>query len=76
MNELIPIQDNDGAQAVMGRDLHAFLEVTTAYKDWFPRMVAYGFEQDKDFSSILSESTGAAQSKTTSSPWIWLRKSA
>lgn len=58
MNELIPIQDNNGAQAVMGRDLHAFLEVTTAYKDWFPRMVAYGFEQDKDFSSILSESTG------------------
>lgn len=58
MNELIPIQDNNGAQAVMGRDLHTFLEVTTAYKDWFPRMVAYGFEQDKDFSSILSESTG------------------
>ncbi|MBM0244571.1 antA/AntB antirepressor family protein [Corynebacterium macginleyi] len=58
MNELIPIQDKDGAQAVMGRDLHKFLEVTTAYKDWFPRMVAYGFEQDKDFSSILSESTG------------------
>ena len=58
MSELIPIQDKDGAQAVMGRDLHAFLEVTTAYKDWFPRMVAYGFEQDKDFSSILSESTG------------------
>lgn len=58
MSELIPIQDNDGAQAVMGRDLHAFLEVTTAYKDWFPRMVAYGFEQGKDFSSFLSESTG------------------
>ena len=58
MNELIPIQNNDGKQAVMGRDLHTFLEVTTAYKDWFPRMVAYGFEQGKDFSSILSESTG------------------
>lgn len=59
MSELIPIQDqNDGKQAVLGRDLHAFLEVTTAYKDWFPRMVAYGFEEERDFSSFLSESTG------------------
>lgn len=58
MNELIPIQNNDGKQAVLGRDLHEFLEVTTAYKDWFPRMVAYGFEEGRDFSSFLSESTG------------------
>lgn len=58
MNELIPIRDEGGRKAVMGRDLHAFLEVTTAYKDWFPRMVAYGFEDGKDFSSFLSESTG------------------
>ena len=27
MSNLIPVQDNDGARAVMGRDLHAFLEV-------------------------------------------------
>lgn len=58
MNELIPIQDNDGAQAVLGRDLHAFLEVTTPYDKWLPRMVAYGFEEEKDFSTFLSESTG------------------
>lgn len=59
MSELIPIQDQgDGKQAVLGRDLHTFLEVTTAYKDWFPRMVAYGFKEDQDFGSFLSESTG------------------
>ena len=49
MNELIPLTDNDGAQAVLGRDLHAFLEVGAHYKDWFPRMVAYGFEEGKDY---------------------------
>ena len=49
MNELIPLTDNDGVQAVMGRDLHAFLEVGAHYKDWFPRMVAYGFEEGKDY---------------------------
>lgn len=49
MSELIPIQDKDGAQAVMGRDLHAFLEVGADYRHWFPRMVAYGFEEGKDY---------------------------
>ena len=49
MNELIPIQDNDGAQAVMGRDLHAFLEIRAHYKDWFPRMVEYGFTAGQDY---------------------------
>lgn len=48
-NQLIPLVTNDGIDAVMGRDLHAFLEVKTAYKDWFPRMVSYGFEEGKDY---------------------------
>ncbi|MFR9957846.1 antA/AntB antirepressor family protein [Corynebacterium striatum] len=49
MNELIPLIDNDGAQAVLGRDLHNFLEVSTEYRHWFPRMVGYGFEEGKDY---------------------------
>ena len=51
MSELIPIHNNDGAQAVLGRDLHAFLEVQSNYREWFPRMVAYGFEEGKDYAS-------------------------
>lgn len=42
----------------MGRDLHAFLEVTTPYDKWFPRMVEYGFIAGQDFSTKMSESTG------------------
>ena len=57
MSELIPIQDNDGAQAVMGRDLHAFLEVGRDYTNWFKQMVGYGFEQDKDFTPILAKTS-------------------
>lgn len=49
MGELIPIHSNDGAQAVMGRDLHAFLGVNSRYREWFPRMVEYGFEEAKDY---------------------------
>jgi len=44
--------------AVSARELHDFLEVKTAYKDWFPRMCEYGFSEGEDFCSFLSESTG------------------
>lgn len=49
MNELIPLTERDGVQAVMGRDLHTFLEVRAHYKDWFPRMVEYGFTAGQDY---------------------------
>ena len=59
MNELIKINTNqNGEPRISGRELHAFLEVKTAYKDWFPRMAEYGFTEGVDFSSNLSESTG------------------
>lgn len=58
MNELIKITYNNDRPAVSARDLHDFLEVKTAYKDWFPRMCEYGFSEGEDFCSFLSESTG------------------
>jgi anti-repressor protein len=59
MNELITTSHNDSGEIIVsGRELHEFLEVKTAYKDWFPRMTEYGFEEGIDFSSFLSESTG------------------
>ena len=52
-NELLRIDyTNVDRPTVLGRDLHEALEVQTAYKDWFPRMCEYGFEEGKDFSSI------------------------
>lgn len=58
MNELIKIDYSNDNPAVSARDLHEFLEVKTAYKDWFPRMCEYGFTAGQDFCSFLSESTG------------------
>ena len=49
ITQLIPIQTNNDNPAVLGRDLHAFLEVTTPYHIWFPRMAEYGFEEGQDF---------------------------
>lgn len=62
--ELIPVHTNpDGGNVVMGRDLHEFLEVTTPYDKWFPRMVEYGFSAGQDFSTNLSEITGRGRPK-------------
>ena len=58
MNELIKVDYSGEKPAVSARELHEFLEVKTAYKDWFPRMCEYGFTEGQDFCSFLSESTG------------------
>ena len=59
MTELIKIEVNENQEPVVnGRELHKALGVKTAYKDWFPRMVEYGFYEGQDFCSILSESRG------------------
>ena len=63
MKELIKINYNNERPTVLGRDLHEFLEVKTAYKDWFPRMCEYGFVEGIDFCSFLSESTGGRPSQ-------------
>lgn len=48
-SKLIPIQNNDGAQTVLGRDLHAFLEIGKDYSTWFKDMCKYGFIAGQDF---------------------------
>ena len=58
MNELIKVDFTGERPAVSARELHEFLEVKTAYKDWFPRMCEYGLTEGEDFCSFLSESTG------------------
>lgn len=62
MDNLITITEQNGNKAVSARELHRFLEAKTAFKDWMPRMLEYGFEENKDFSSFLSESTGGRPS--------------
>lgn len=54
MQELIKVNYDSDRPTVSGRDLHEFLEVKTAYKDWFPRMCEYGFVEDTDYRSFLS----------------------
>ena len=62
MSNLIRVTFDNDRPTISGRELHEFLQVKTAYKDWFPRMVEYGFSEGEDFCSILSESTGGRPS--------------
>lgn len=55
MNELIKVTYDNDRPAVSARDLHDFLEVKTAYKDWFPRMCEYGFTMGEDFNPLKNE---------------------
>lgn len=63
MDEFIKINYDSDRPTILGRDLHELLEVKTAYKDWFPRMVEYGFTEGIDFCSFLSESNGGRPAK-------------
>lgn len=63
MNELIHIEQRQigpvDMPSVDARDLHEFLGVQTAFKDWIARRVQeYGFRDGQDFCSFLSESQG------------------
>lgn len=53
--ELIKIIEREGRQLVSGRELHEFLEIGTKYKDWFPRMVEYGFDEEIDFVRVAQK---------------------
>lgn len=57
MNELIKVNYETEQPTVSARDLHEQLNIGTAFKDWFPRMCEYGFEEGKDFCSKMSETS-------------------
>lgn len=63
MDNLIPVNYETDQPCVSARDLYEQLNIKTAFKDWFPRMCEYGFEEGKDFCSKMSESTGGRPSK-------------
>lgn len=63
MDNLIPVNYETDQPCVSARDLYEQLNIKTAFKDWFPRMCEYGFEERKDFCSKMSESTGGRPSK-------------
>ena len=63
IGEMFNIQEN-GEIAISGRELHQALEVKTAYKDWFPRMLKYGFEENTDYTAIAQKSNSSRQHDT------------
>lgn len=54
MNELIKVNYDNDRPTISGRELHEFLEVETRYNDWFARMCEYGFVEEIDYYSFLS----------------------
>lgn len=55
MDNLLRINYESEQPTVSARDLYEKLNIKTAFKDWFPRMCEYGFDEGKDFCSKMSE---------------------
>lgn len=53
--ELMKINYESDNPTVSARELHEGLEVKTAFKDCFPRMTEYGFENGVDFNPLKNE---------------------
>ena len=65
MTNLIKINfESEDRPTVSGRELHDALEVKTAYKDWFPRMCEYGFEENRDYLAIAQKRATAQGNMT------------
>ncbi|EGQ1664726.1 phage antirepressor KilAC domain-containing protein [Staphylococcus pseudintermedius] len=65
IGKMFNIQEKENGEiAISGRELHQALEVKTAYKDWFPRMLKYGFEENTDYTAI-AQKRATAQGNTT-----------
>ena len=63
---LIKIETNENNEPVVdGRELHEILGIKTAYKDWFPRMVEYGFTEGIDYIAIAQKRATAQGNETT-----------
>ncbi|MEG1513362.1 MAG: antA/AntB antirepressor family protein [Clostridia bacterium] len=66
MEKVLTIFDHSSESMVSGRDLHEFLQVTTPYRIWFPRMCEYGFEQGVDFNPYKNVRVQAEGRRTVS----------
>lgn len=64
MNELIKINYESDRPTVLARELHGFLEVETPFHKWFPRMCEYGFTEDEDYRTFLSNRSDGLPGKS------------
>lgn len=63
MQELIHVTTNEqGSRVVSARELYDFLEIKANFADWCKRMFEYGFEEGRDFITILGKSLGGRPS--------------
>lgn len=65
MNELLKVNYDNERITLSARELHQFLEIKTKYKDWFPRMCTYGFDENVDYRAMAQKRATAQGNETT-----------
>lgn len=65
MNELLKVNYDNDRITLSARELHEFLGIKTKYKDWFPRMITYGFDENVDYRAMAQKRATAQGNETT-----------
>lgn len=65
MNELLKVNYDNERITLSARELHEFLEIKAKYKDWFPRMCTYGFDENVDYRAMAQKRATAQGNETT-----------
>ena len=65
MNELLKVNYDNERITLSARELHEVLEIKTKYKDWFPRMCTYGFDENVDYRAMAQKRATAQGNETT-----------
>lgn len=53
MSDLIKVNYDSEKPTVSAREVHAFLDVSTEFRHWFPRMCEYGFSEGIDYTPVI-----------------------
>lgn len=53
--EIVKVEYSTETPTVLGRELHAALQVETPYHIWFPRMTEYGFTAGTDYLEVVNK---------------------
>jgi anti-repressor protein len=64
LERTVHVDFSGDAPMISARELHDALEIQTPFRQWFPRMLKYGFQEGSDYVKVLQKSEGSRTGQT------------
>jgi anti-repressor protein len=64
LERAVHVDFSGDAPMISARELHDALEIQTVFRQWFPRMLKYGFQEGSDYVKVLQKSEGSRTGQT------------